>query len=554
MLSYNVSKQKRITFFFSIIFIFAIPYLFSCSRSTSATPSATLAFEALIPKPVSAKATGAAFFITDKTTISVPREDLVIVGEFLASKLRPATGFTLPVKIRDDGKTEGSITLTLSGGEAQWGEEGYKLEVTQAGLTLLANAPAGLVHGIQTIRQLLPEDIEATSPQNNSWEIAAGIIIDYPQYAWRGAMLDVARHFFSVEDVKRYIDLISYYKLNVLHLHLSDDQGWRIEIKSWPDLTTIGGSTEVGGGKGGFYTQEQYQDIVAYAASHYITIVPEIDMPGHTNAALASYPELNAGPSIKLEPGAGNPGQNDAQELNKKPVAGKLYTGMEVGFSTLHLNKEITLKFVDDVLRELAAITPGPYLHIGGDEAAVTKKEDYIKFINSFKGIVASHGKKMIGWEEIAQGDLDSTVLVQYWRADKYAKMAADKGAKLILSPSKKIYLDMQYDSTSRIGLHWAAYVEVDSAYAWDPATYIDGVGADQIMGIEAPLWTETVVSMDDIEYLVFPRLPGVAEIGWSSGSSRDWNEYKVRLGNQSKRWKNMKIDYYPSPLVPWKN
>src|SRR5690606_6836354 len=237
-----------------------------------------------------------------------------------------------------------------------------------------------------------------------------------------------------------------------------------------------------------------------------------------------------------------------------KPVAGKLYTGVEVGFSTLHFKKEITLKFVEDVVREIASMTPGPYMHIGGDEAAVTKKADYIQFINKFKTIVESHGKKMIGWEEIAQGDTDANVLVQYWHADKYATMAVENGATLILSPSKKVYLDMQYDSTSRIGLHWAAYIEVDSSYQWDPATHINGVSAEHIAGVEAPLWTETVETMDDIEYLVFPRLPGVAEVGWSAPSARDWNTYKVRLGHQSKRWKNMGIDYYASPVVPWQD
>src|SRR5690606_18923241 len=236
-----------------------------------------------------------------------------------------------------------------------------------------------------------------------------------------------------------------------------------------------------------------YADIVAYAQDHYITIVPEIDMPGHTNAALASYSELNDGPSIRLEAGSPvNPAESNNPALSMKPVAGKLYTGVEVGFSTLHFKKEITLKFVEDVVREIASMTPGPYMHIGGDEAAVTKKEDYIQFINQFKTIVESHGKKMVGWEEIAQGDIDDNVMLQYWHAEKYAKMAVDKGAKLILSPSKKVYLDMQYDSTSRIGLHWAAYIEVDSSYQWDPATYINGVSAEHIAGVEAPLWTET--------------------------------------------------------------
>ena len=355
-------------------------------------------------------------------------------------------------------------------------------------------------------------------------------------------MLDVARHFFKVEDVKRYIDLLSYYKLNTLHLHLSDDQGWRIEIKSWPNLTAIGGKSQVGGGKGGFYTQEQYKDIVAYAESRFITIVPEIDLPGHINAALISYPgELLPGPRIKLEPGE-----------RPRPIAGQPHYGIEVGFSTLSLNKPSTFQFVNDVIREISAITPGPYFHVGGDEAQVTKKQDYIEFVNRFKEIVKANGKIMVGWEEVAQANVDTTTLVQFWHSRDHATTAAEKGARLIFSPSTKVYLDMQYDSTSRIGLNWAAFIEVDSSYRWDPAKLVPGIEREQIMGVEAPLWTETVLNMDDIEYLVFPRLAGVAEIGWTPSSSRNWDDYKVRLANHAKLWKAMGVDFYRSPKVQW--
>jgi hexosaminidase len=314
-------------------------------------------------------------------------------------------------------------------------------------------------------------------------------------------MLDVARHFFSVEDVKTLIDQISRYKLNVLHLHLADDQGWRIEIKSWPKLTEIGGSTEVGGGEGGYYTQEQYSDIVKYAAEHYITIVPEIDMPGHTNAALASYAELNC---------------------NGK--ATELYTGTKVGFSTLCTSKEITYKFIDDVVREISAITPGPYFHIGGDESHATKEEDYIPFIERVQGIVASHGKQVLGWDDIAISTLKPNTVAQHWSNVKNANMAVSKGAKILMSPATKAYLDMQYDKNTKLGLHWAAYIEVDSAYIWDPAGFSAGIEKDDILGIEAALWTETITNMDEMEYMVFPRLPGYAEIGWTSPSLRNWD------------------------------
>jgi len=405
--------------------------------------------------------------------------------------------------------------------------------------------------GVQTFLQIVPLAPEVAGKEKNKFRLAAGTIRDYPTYAWRGAMLDVARHFFGVEDVKRTIDLISYYKMNVLHLHLSDDQGWRIEIKSWPNLALHGGSTQVGGAKGGYYTQEQYKEIVAYAQSKYITIVPEIDLPGHINSALASYGELNGGTIVPAEGKFRGPATTQGI-LDGKNKPTDLYTGIEVGWSTLRLEKPATFKFVNDVLRELAEITPGPYLHIGGDEAHVTKKEDYIEFVNRFTEIVKANGKQMIGWEEIGQADLDDNAILQHWSAEKYAQEGARKGARIIMSPSKRVYLDMQYDSTSRLGLHWAAYIEVDDSYNWDPATQVDGIEKNQIMVVEAPLWSETIVTMDDIEYMLFPRLPGVAEIGWSPSEGRSWDEYKVRLANHGPKMIAKGIDFYRSSRVPW--
>lgn len=518
----------------------------SCDRSKPASPEAKQRFESIIPKPVSATMTGNTFSLTARTAIVVDSsgEELRALGTYLAEKLQPATGYNVPLSVGEESAGDHSIFLSLQSGEEDLGKEGYLLDIGEDQIKLSANTPAGLFFGIQTLRQLLPKEIESSSPVDaTAWEIATGTIRDYPEYSWRGSMLDVARHFFGVEDVKRYIDLLSLYKMNILHMHLSDDQGWRIEIKSWPDLTAIGGKTQVGGGKGGFYTQEEYREIVDYAKSRYITIVPEIDMPGHINSALVSYQELLPGPSITREPASRRP---------NRPVAGKVHIGTEVGFSTLDAKKELTFKFVNDVWREIAAITPGPYLHIGGDEAAVTKKDDYITFINRFKKIVESNGKKMIGWEEIAQGDIDSTVIVQYWSHQKYARMAAEKGARLVFSPAQKIYLDMKYDTTTKLGLHWAGYSEVDSSYMWDPATYVEGIDREQILGVEAPLWAETVVTMDDIEYMIFPRLAGVAEIGWTPGQNRNWDEYKTRLATKAPRWDLMHINFFRSPKVPW--
>jgi hexosaminidase len=252
-------------------------------------------------------------------------------------------------------------------------------------------------------------------------------------------------------------------------------------------------------------------------------------MPGHTNAILASYPELNC---------------------NGK--ATDLYGGIEVGFSTLCTDKEITYKFVNDVIRELAALTTGPYIHIGGDESHVTKKEDYIPFVKRVQDIVLSHGKQVMGWDEISLSELNPNTVAQYWSNAENASLAVSKGAKILMSPAAKTYIDMKYDSTTVLGLKWAGYIEVDTSYIWDPATLVPGIGKDKILGVEAPLWTETITNMEELEYMVFPRLPGIAEIGWSPVSIRNWDDYKIRLGKHADRFTVMQIHYYASRLVPW--
>lgn len=490
----------------------------SCSTETPTDLTKT----SFIPKPVLVTATGSSFTITESTVIYV-QDGLQQTGQYLSTEIAEIAGLTLEVK--SAVKATNGIYVALSEENIDLGNEGYQLNIDKKLITISANKAAGCFNGIQTLLQTLPVKTNSNEPLI----IATGEIRDFPEYAFRGAMLDVARHFFGVEDIKRYIDFLATYKMNVLHLHLSDDQGWRIEIKSWPNLTTHGGSTQVGGGEGGFYTQEQYSNIVKYAQDRNIIIIPEIDMPGHTNAALASYAELNC----------------DGK-------ATELYTGTEVGFSTFCTNKEITYQFIDDIVRELASITPGPYIHIGGDESHVTKIEDYIPFVNRVQEIVVSHGKKVIGWDEIANATLVENATVQFWADVKNTTMGVKQDALVIMSPAAKAYLDMQYDSTTHLGLHWAGYIEVDAGYSWDPATLAPGISKENILGIEAPLWSETVTNMNEIEYLVFPRLPGYAEIGWSAPEARNWDEYKLRLAQHGKRFEAREINFYRSALVPW--
>jgi hexosaminidase len=515
---------------FSAVPLLIVLLLVSCEPKPTITTN--LAGEALIPKPASIEATGAAFLPGRINTVFANSEDqgLLFAANYLVEKLNPVLGEKI-TSVSTGGKkpVRGNIALILDTAFSQSGQEGYELAITEKLITIRALKPAGIFYGIQTLLQLFPASVENGAPLDPSFVLPTGIIRDYPGYSYRGAMLDVARHFFPSEDVKRVIDLMARYKMNHLHLHLSDDQGWRIEIKSWPNLAEHGGSTQVGGGKGGFYTQEEYAGIVKYASDRFITIVPEIDMPGHTNAALASYAELNC-----------------------NGRATNLYTGTNVGFSTLCTNKEITYQFISDVFKELAALTPGSWIHIGGDESHVTKLEDYIPFINRVQDIVTAQGKMTMGWDDIAVATLKPGTVSQHWAKVENAAKAAAQGSKLLISPASRAYLDMKYDSTTTLGLKWAGYIEVDTAYMWDPATLIPGISAKDILGIEAPLWSETVTNIDEIEYMMFPRLPGYAEIGWTPAILRNWDDYRVRLGKHGKRMEALGINFYRSPKVSW--
>lgn len=463
------------------------------------------------------------------------------IGGMLASWIGNSVE-TTPAVLESAGDAAVAIRLTIQGASSELGIEGYDLEVSESGVTITAPTHAGLFYGVQTLRQLLPWYVEYEGIQERPLPVPFVRIVDTPRYAWRGTMLDVARHFFEPSHVERMIDLAAKYKINRLHMHLSDDQGWRIEIPGWPNLTAHGGQTQVGGGTGGYYTTQQFADLVEYAADRFIQIIPEIDMPGHTNAALASYPELNC--------------DGEAPDL---------YTGIAVGFSTLCVDKEVTYEFVDAVVGELARLTPAPYFHIGGDEVEELTEAEYAQFMDRVYEIVASHGKTVIGWDEIAGTPLAEGDVVQLWRpfwdvldqenpdsarlafAEAQAARvgrALDSGARLILSPADRIYLDMKYDEETVLGLEWAGGNDERDAYGLGTATWLRGLPEEVILGVEAPLWTETTATIHDLEYLAFPRLAGVAEFGWSREEDRRWASYLPRLQRHAKRWTAMGVNY----------
>jgi hexosaminidase len=492
---------------------------------------------ALIPKPVSQRAlAGQDFTLNPWSVVGVDsstkeRSAAQKIASQLTAQLRRSTGYPLPVVPL---RTRTADIKLSTNGPASLGAEGYQLRVDRSALSVTAATPEGLYRGVTTLRQLLPAKADSRTRQAGPWTIAGTAIADSPRFGYRGTMLDVSRHFFSAAEVKRYIDLASLYKLNKLHLHLSDDQGWRIQVDSWPRLTTYGGSLEVNGTPGGSYSKADFADIVRYAADHYLTVIPEIDTPGHTNAALASYAQLNC-----------------------NGVAPPLYTGTDVGFSSLCVGKQVTYDFLGDVFREVAEQTPGDVIHLGGDEAHSTPHSDYLTFVPKAAALVTAQHKRVMGWQEIAETPLPAGSIAQYWgtddaRSQELARKAAAQGAKVVLSPANRAYLDMKYNESTPYGQDWAGLVDVRTAYDWNPSTLIPDLPESAIAGVEAPIWTETLDDLDKLEYMAFPRLPGVAELGWSQASALDWNAYKDRLGAQGSRWDALSVNFYRAPEINW--
>jgi hexosaminidase len=548
------------------------------------TPSADQngdAVPGVIPAPVrfELRADAAPFRITAESRILVAApggrsavDESAAVAERFAVSLRRATGFELPVEAGsadadDTGPAASDLVFVVAEGEAPGdAAEGYTLEAGADGLRLTASTAEGLFRGTQTLRQLLPVEVDAagspasTGPgrqtaesSRQDIEVPAASIADAPRFAYRGAMLDVARHFMPVDDVLRFLDAIVLLKLNVLHLHLTDDQGWRIEIESWPELTGIGASTSVGGDGGGFYTKADYRRIVAYAAERYVTIVPEIDLPGHTNAALSAYPELNA-----------------------DGVAPAPYEGIGVGFSSLSAapeRAEATDRFLADVTREVAELTPGPWLHLGGDESLATSTGDYLDLLRRVTAAGAATGKTIIGWHEMgASRELPPGTVGQYWSfvepegdAVELTGSFVEQGGRVILSPADVAYLDMKYVDDPQnalghtLGLEWAkGPTTLDEAYLWEPTAIMPGLDERHLLGIEAPIWTETLRSLDDVEFMAFPRILAIAEIAWSpapdAGATRDVDGFFARVATLGLRLDALGIEYYAVRGVPWLN
>lgn len=526
----------------------------------------------IIPEPVMITQKTGEFTFTGTIIIGGDQKNITVkkITDWLKQKLS-ATG--LPVTIAANSPNA-QINFSLnSKTDDVIGKEGYKLTVdAKNGVTISANDPAGLFYGAQTLLQLLPAAIESKSAVKNiSWSVPAVDITDYPRFGWRGLMFDVSRHFFGVKDVKEFIDDMAAYKYNLLHLHLTDDQGWRIEIKSLPKLTSVGAWNVQKTGTfgtfskpepdeprnyGGFFTQEDIKELVQYARDRFINIMPEVDMPGHSLAAIAAYPDLTCTP--------GTYQVNSGEQFMVWPPSGHFYGLLD---NTLCPANEKTFDFIDKVFTEIAQLFPFEYIHMGGDETARNfwEKSDAIKelmrrenlknldevqsyFVKRVEKIINAKGKKLIGWDEILDGGLAPNAAVMSWRGMKGGIEAAKQGHEVVMSPTTFAYLDyMQGDVMLEPPVY--ATLRLSKAYEFEPLP--EGVDPKYIKGGQANLWTEQVYNMRHLRYMVWPRGFAIAEALWSAKGKRNWDRFYKKVENHFTRFDAAQKKYAPSMYEP---
>jgi hexosaminidase len=518
---------------------------------------------AIVPKPVSLTTGAGAFSLTKHTDI-VATGDARAVAEQLAADLAPATGY--PLAVRGGTAGNGDIELRLADPgtlSADTLHEGYQLDVTRQHVTLVAPQPVGLFNGVQTIRQLLPGRIESSTPQSGPWQLPAVSITDYPRYEYRGFMIDIARHYRTPQEVEKLIDIASTYKMNVLHIHLSDDQGFRVAINGFPRLTSIGGQGSVGtDGRtmdpGGYWTQADYRAVVAYATAHFMSVVPEVDSPSHNNAIVMSEYNDTANPLLNGNPQDINCGLTDPPQWN--------YTG-DVGYSGMCPDSDNTWAIYSAIIGQLSAMSTSPYYDLGGDEASrVFTPAQYSDFINKETPIIEAAGKTPMGWADgfaTTEGtNPPAGSIGEAWEPGATDGAAAvQKGMKVVMAPADHAYLDQRYpNDSSGLGLGWACNgCDLDVNYNWDPSGFT-GVPASSVLGVEGAEWGETTRTMSDVEYLLLPRLLAIAELGWSPAADRSgpdsaaFADFVQRVAAQQPRFDAQGLNYYRSAEVPWPN
>ena len=505
----------------------------------------------IIPIPVSCRLTGGTpFSITRQTVVTVRESGL----RAIATKL--ATLLGVNVVDRAPAGTQAISLATDAELATRLGAEGYTLSVTATAIAIRGGGPAGVFYGMQSLRQLLPPDVERFGWHANggATTVSAIEIEDAPRFSWRGSLLDVSRHFSPVSEVKKYLDTMALHKLNVFQWHLVDDQGWRIEIKKYPRLTSIGawriGTTRVGAEKeidevphGGFYTQDEIRDVVAYAAERFITIVPEIEVPGHSSAALSAYPEF---------------GNTDAPGY-----APKIQSRWSI-FPETYAPKPETLQFLDDVFTEVLALFPSKFIHVGGDEAMKEQWEtspttrafmdaNGLKdghemqswFIRRTENFLAQRGRRLIGWDEIQEGGLAPGAAMMAWRDVKWAIEAARMGHDVVMAPTSHTYFDYTEGNAEEEGGAIGVQTTLEKVYSFDPIpAELEASYHSRVLGAQGQLWRERMPSLPVVEHRAYPRLSALAEVVWSRPDRKNYADFLARLPWLLARFDRLGVNY----------
>jgi len=534
--------------------------LLCCTFSSSCGPNRTFGEGeiALIPKVQKMILGESSFNFRGSTKLVVESVDQEVIASQFADFFEKATGWKLQVVV---GGNKGSNQVYFKT-EPVMAPEGYNLEVQNDRIEIKAAKPAGFFYAIQTLRQLLPAEIESLRKRENiDWLVPVVSITDYPAFKWRGFMLDVARHFFPKEDVFRLIDFLALHKINTLQLHLVDDQGWRIEIKKYPKLTEVGawrvdredkpwnerakkqaGETAT---YGGFYTQEDIKEMVTYAQERYITIVPEIEMPAHVSSALAAYPQFSCTGGPFTVPSGGKWPDND------------IYCA----------GNDSTFLFLQDILSEVIDLFPSKYIHIGGDEANKTEWESCLKckarmktenlknvnelqsyFINRIEKFINSKSRVLIGWDEIHERGLTADAVIMGWQGIQSGIDAAKQGHDVVMAPNSFVYLDYYQGPKRKEPLAIGGYLPLKTVYSFNPIpNELNAEAAKHILGAQANLWTEFVPNIKQAEYMMFPRIAALAEVVWSHKEVRNWDDFARRIQLVMKRYDQMGINYSKS-------
>ena len=505
----------------------------------------------VIPKPLSLVQNEGSFKVTKSTKFYASTPEAKTIATFFASKIESSTGYDLAIS--EEEVSSNAIALLIDN-SLEVNDEGYTLDATDKLVSIKAKTAKGLFYGMQTLMQLLPAEIESTTVVNGiAWTLPCVTIKDEPRFAYRGIMLDPCRHFIPVENIKKQLDVLALFKINQFHWHLTEDQGWRIEIKKYPKLTEIGSKRIDGEGTeyGGFYTQEQIKEVVAYASERFINVIPEIELPGHALAAISAYPELSC-KSDSLSP--------------------RIIWGVEE--DVYCAGKEETFKFLEDVISEVVTLFPGEYFHIGGDECPKVRwekcplcqkrmRENKLKnehelqsyFVQRIEKVLASHGKKMIGWDEILEGGLAPSATVMSWRGEDGGIAAASMDHDVIMTPgSNGMYLD-HYQGDSKIEpVAIGGYTLLEKTYSYNPVPdTLVGLGKSNfVKGVQGNIWSEYMYTTDLMEYRIYPRILAVAEIGWTPLEGKDYKDFERRIDNALVRLDCHGINYHiPQPEQP---